>query len=163
MRPVIDTIKNVVNQIDGITSGADFERDIAVAKDSPVTSTTSDVKRGSKIFKIWLEFWVYSSAELAVGVSNAVDLYIWKNPGNNLTPPTPTSQGSSNEKKYIFKSWKGLIGARTQGSQPYTWKGWIKIPRVYQRMGTDDTISLVSRAIGSNAVVCMIAVYKWYS
>ncbi len=65
-----------------------------------------------------------------------------KNPGANLTPPGPFTTGSSNEKKFIFKEWNAMTMRNQDGNPPYHWEGWVKIPKLYQRMGADDTIVL---------------------
>ncbi len=160
LRPV-NSMKNVVNAFTAQPVGTGSLL-IARAVDSATNAVTQDVERGCNIKAIWLEIWIYDSAEAAVGVTSGIDFYIWKDPGANLTPPIPGTEGSSNEKKFIFKSWKGLTGARTQGSPPYAWRGWIKIPKRYQRMGTDDLFELQFNATGVNKIVCTNLIYKWY-
>ncbi len=160
---IVDSIKNIGSVFTASATGVKTIVNVAIAKDSPVTANVTEVKRGSKIFRIWLEIWIYASAEAVAGITHGIDFYIYKDPGANLTPPIPGTTGSSNEKKFIFKTWKGLIGARTQGSAPYTWKGWIRIPKIYQRMGTDDRIDLVFQSTGVNAILCTNTIYKWFS
>ncbi len=148
-----------------LTAGADgVNVNVTVAKavNTPLSTVATDVSQGCKISAIWLELWVYASEEIIAGVTNAFDAYIIKNPGNNLTLPTPGSQGTSNEKKFIIKTWKGMMGARTQGALPYSWRGWIKIPKLYQRMGTDDIWNFFFVSNGTNAIVCTQFIYKWY-
>ena len=65
-----------------------------------------------------------------------------KNPGDNLTAPAPISWGTSNEKKFIFRSWKFMVMRNQDGNSPFHWKGWLRIPKLYQRMGTDDTFRI---------------------
>ncbi len=160
---IIDSNKNMPNAFTGGAAGGAGSVLIARAVDNPTTAVAVDVKRGSVIKAIWLEFWASPTAETAVGTTTALDLYIFKNPGANLTPPSPATQGTSNEKKFIFKTWKGLLGARTQGFPAYSWKGWIKVPKRYQRMGTDDTWSLEFLFTGVAGVLCHQEIYKWYS
>ncbi len=136
--------------------------DIAKAVNTPLSTVQSDVSQGCKIFRIWVEFSIYASATADVAVSNFVDVYIWKNPGANLTAPAPASVGTSNEKKFVFRMWKGMIGARTQGAETFKFRGWIKIPKIYQRMGTDDTIQMVFRSEGTNSLLCAQFIYKWF-
>ncbi len=162
MRPIVDSIKNVLSATDALVDGATTSLDIARAVDSAATAVVQDVEKGCKIFRIWTEFWVYPSATVAEGVTLQVDAYIWKNPGSNLTAPSPGTTGTSNEKKFIFKEWRGLLSSRTQGGAPYTWKGWIKIPKVYQRMGTDDQIELIVRVDGVAGLICRKHIYKWF-
>ncbi len=162
MGPIVDSIKNVVAGVDALADGTQANLDIARAVDNPTTAVTQDVERGSKIFRVWTEFWAYPITTVAEGVTLLFDAYIWKNPGSNLTAPIPGTTGSSNEKKFIFKEWRGLLSSRTQGGTPYTWKGWIKIPKVYQRMGTDDQIELVILVNGVAATLCRKHIYKWF-
>ncbi len=159
---IIDSNKNVVSNFTAAATGANTLIDFAIAVDSAALATTNEVERGCKIFKVWLELWISASAATAVGVTTGVDAYVFKTPGNNLTAPQPGTIGSSNEKKFIFKTFKGLVGARTEGYPSYTWKGWIKIPRIYQRMGADDQLTLVIRPTGVNLIVCTNFIYKWY-
>ncbi len=120
---VINSNKNVVSNFTSATAGTKTSIPITDTQDSAVLSVVEDVERGCVIKAIWVEFWVSATTEAAVGVTHGIDMYLFKNPGQNLTSPIPGTVGSSNEKKFIFKIWKGLIGARTQGFQPYSWKG----------------------------------------
>ncbi len=159
---IVNSEKNIIPAFTAVAAGATIAITIAIAVNAADNTTINEVTRRCKLKAIWMELWVYDSAEIAVGTTTGVDAYIWKNPGANLTAPTPGTVGSSNEKKFVFKSWKGLTGPRTQGSLPYTWKGWIKIPPRYQRMGTDDLFQFVLRATGSAQIVCTNFIYKWY-
>ncbi len=159
---LIDSNKNIRSLFTAAATGANTTVTVATAVDAAENTTTTQVTRGCKIFRIWLELWITASATAAEGVTTGVDAYIMKNPGANLTPPNPGTTGSSNEKKFIFKEWKGLIASRKEGFPAYTWRGWLKVPRVYQRMGADDTIVFMIRPTGVNALVCSNFVYKWY-
>ncbi len=154
-------MKNVVNAFTTLAAGVG-SLIIARAVDSATLAVAVDVERACTIKAIWIEIWIYDSAESAVGVTSGIDFYIWKNAGNNLTAPIPGTEGTSNEKRFIFKSWKGLTGARTQGSPPYAWRGWIKIPRKYQRMASDDLFELRFNATGASKILCTNFIYKWY-
>ncbi len=158
----INSNKNIVQNVTGGTDGGLVTVDLVDTQDSATLAVPDDVQRGCKIYKVWFEFWYAASAEVAVGVTNVMTAYIIKNPGTNLTVPDATTYGVSNEKKFVFKTWKGLIGPRTQGFQPYSWKGWIKIPRVYQRFGANDKLQFVFRGDGVASIVCSLAIYKWY-
>ncbi len=154
--------KNSVSLLLAGTAGATLITDIVDTQDSATLAVADDVQRGCIVKAVYCELWVRASEDIAVGVTTAFEAYIIKNGGNNLTPPVPGTQGTSNEKKYIFKSWKGLIGAQTASwHQPYSWKGWIKIPKIYQRFGANDKLQLVSLSTGSNMVQCTLFIYKW--
>ncbi len=162
-RPIINSIKNIVRNTTAVPTGANTIVLIAKAVDSPDPGTNmADCSQGSKIFRIWCDITVWASATTTVGVSVACDLYIIKNPGDNLTVPAPGSTGTSNEKKFIFYTKADLTGARTEGAPLMKVQRWLKVPRTYQRMGVDDTISLVIRPIGLAHVACSNFIYKYY-
>ncbi len=165
-RPVISSIKNSVSDLTGIAVATKTVIEIAKAVAAGVYDNlnVTEVVFPSKISRIWCEFWVEGTADITLGTTYSFDGYIWKNPGNNLTEPVPGTQGSSNEKKFIFKTWKGLItNVRTNGGPFYNWKGWIKVPKVYQRMGTDDRFEFVVISTGGAALVCSQFIYKSYT
>ncbi len=161
-RPIIDSVKNSVVRLQAVTTSGDTSSIIAQAMDNPTTAVDQGVMKGGKVFRIWIELSYTLTGTVTDGVSTVMDIYMMLNPGSNLTPPQPGTQGTSNEKKYVFKTWRGLVGARSQGCNPFYWKGWIKIPKVYQRMGTDDQILIISRATGVAGVICIQAIYKYY-
>ncbi len=159
LRPV-DSIKNI-KYAEFSTGTTLVEVILAKAVDTPTTAVVTEVKRGSTIKNIWLSLDVCGLA--ATGVLQTTSFYMWKNPGDNLTNPAPRTEGSSNEKKFIFKSWNAMTMRNQDGNTPYHWEGWIKIPRRYQRMGTDDQIALTfltTTAAGHGSLQC---IYKWYS
>ncbi len=160
----INSSKNVVDVIIGNAAGTNSTTILARAVDAATNAVAVDVTRGCKIYRIWVEIWVYATQEVAVGVTTQIDGFIIKNPGANLTVPSPGTVGTSNEKKFVFKESKGLIGARTEGATPYQfWRGWIRIPKTYQRMGADDLIQLVLRPTGTTSVTCLKCIYKWFT
>ncbi len=162
IRPVIDSNKNVVSIFAASAVASVNITDIADTQDSATLAVADDVERGCSIRAIWLELWYRATATSVDGVTTGFDMYLFKNPGNNLTPPLAGTLGTSNEKKFAFKTWKGLTGTVSQGNGPYNWQGWIKIPKRYQRMGANDKWQLVHTATGQPGLLCMNAIYKWY-
>ncbi len=160
-RPVINSIKNETNTVQGVVAATNLEIIIAQAKDNPVTSTPTDVQRGCLIKAISIEFWYYG---LSSGNTNdIIDIYLIKNPGNNLVNPNPGTVGTSNEKKFVIREWKGLAGTKTTGGYPYEQRPrWFRIPKRYQRMGTDDVWFLVARS-PTTGNLCAKFIYKWYT
>ncbi len=159
LRPV-DSMKNYVTVNAGLSSTL-LETLIAVAQDNPTTAVTRDVSRGCTIKAIYLFIDVCGLG--GTGVLNVADYYLWKNPGANLTAPQPITYGSSNEKKFIFKTWSFMIMRNQDGNMPFHWEGWVPIPKRYQRMGTDDTFSIVSQSTsGVTGHISVRALYKWY-
>ncbi len=162
-RPIINSEKNIVNNVTAGVAGTQTSLNIALAKGAADNTVVTEVTRRCKIFKIWVEIWASASAAATEGVTTTVDLYLIKNPGSNLTLPGASVVGSSNEKKFVFRQWKGLVASRKEGFPAYSFRGWIKVPKAYQRMGTDDVIQLAILFTGVNGLVCSQFIYKWYS
>ncbi len=159
-RPVITSIKNVSIAAFG-TSATTTVTPIAKAVTSPAPTVQSDVSHGCLIKAIHLT--INGCGLGGTGVLNNMNVYIMKNPGANLTPPLGTSVGTSNEKKFVIRQWQFMIMRNQDGNLPFHWEGWIKIPRIYQRMGTDDLWQVVfSNTSGVTGHGSLQAIYKWY-
>ncbi len=159
---IVDSNKNSVNLLVATAAAATSITDLVITVDAAANASVKEVTRGCKIKAIWLEFTARLTGTTTVGVSTLMDAYIMKNPGANLTPPIPGTVGSSNEKKFVFREWKSFLGAETEGAQRFRWSGWIRIPRIYQRFGADDSLQFVMKATGIANAYCMRAIYKWY-
>ncbi len=157
---IVNSVKNMVNTTFALTStigGLDF----ALAVDSPTLAVTKEVKRGCLIKAVFIEFWVIG--KLTAGTLNSFNWYIIKNPAGSLTRPTPGLEGASDEKRYIFLSGRGLLSTAEAGFA-YSVRRWVKIPKIYQRMGSDDRLSLLMQSQTAAAGnVCIQATYKWYT
>ncbi len=160
MRPIVNNIKNQPNFVDGVVAATNLTKTIALAKSQPDNTVATEVINGSKIFRFWFEWWYYGLS--AASTNDIVDAYIIKNPGTNLTVPNPGSVGTSNEKKFVFKTFKGLAGNKSLGGTPYSFRGWIDVPKQYQRMGTDDALQFVVRS-PTTGNSCFHAIYKWFT
>ncbi len=157
---VINSIKNVMDDGGGLTSTSTVVT-LAKAVTAPSPTVTTDVSHGCIIKAIWVVLDVCGLA--GTGVLAIMDAYMFKNPGANLTPPNASSVGSSNEKKFVFKQWRAMTMRNQDGNNPYHWEGWIKIPKRYQRMGTDDILQLVLGMSASTTGHYQIqGIYKWY-
>ncbi len=156
---IVNSIKNVVDDTLSIGTSTST-RIIAKAVNSPVSTVVTDVSNGCIIKAIWCSFDVCGLA--ATGVLQRTLLYLMKNPGDNLTPPGFNSVGSSNEKKFIFRQWQFMTMRNQDGNPPVHWEGWIRIPKRYQRMGTDDTISINFGNTTAAGHFSAQFIYKWY-
>ncbi len=160
-RPVLNSIKNEVNSVQGVVASTNLVLTIAQASDVHTTATPTSVINGCILKAIYIEFWYYGLS--ASNTNDIVDIYLIKNPGNNLVNPNPGTTGTSNEKKFIIREWKGLAGNKSLGGTPYSQQGrWFKIPKRYQRMGTDDVWFLVIRS-PTTGNMCSKFIYKWYT
>ncbi len=159
MMPIINSIKNVVDST--ISTGTATQTVIiAKAVNSPASTTSTDVSNGCIIKAIWCNIDVCGLA--ATGVLQRTALYIAKNPGDNLTEPAPFSVGTSNEKKFVFKQWQAMTMRNQDGNVPYHWEGWLKVPKRYQRMGTDDTMNITMATSTAAGHFSGQFIYKWY-
>ncbi len=157
---VVNSIKNVVDNSGGLT-GTLTRTNLAKAVTSPSPTVKSDVSHGYIIKAIYVILDVCGLG--GTGVLNNYQAFLFKNPGANLTPPTPGSEGASNEKKFVFKTYAGMIMRNQDGNAPLHWEGWVMIPKRYQRMGTDDTIELVQSVTASlTGHFFNKSIYKWY-
>ncbi len=157
---VINSIKNVQSAAVGVTPTNTVNL-VAKAVTSPDPTVTTDVSHGCIIKAIWvsIDFCGLGGS----GVLNNVGAYLMKNPGDNLTAPGAFAVGSSNEKKFVFKQWIYMAMRNQDGNPPYHWEGWVRIPKRYQRMGTDDTINIVvACTTGLTGHMLEQCIYKWY-
>ncbi len=159
-RAVINSIKNQVYAQLG-TTGTNQEVLIAKAVNSPLSTVATDTSQGCIIKAVHCT--IDGCGTLGSGVLNVMSIYLAKNPGDNLTLPDAFGYGTSNEKKFIFKNWVFMIMRNQDGNNPFHWEGWLKIPKRYQRMGTDDTLRMVVRntAAGTGHFSCNF-IYKWF-
>ncbi len=161
MRPVINSIKNIVDTQAGITS-TPVITEIAKAVNTPLSATSAEeVSHGCIIKAVWVSFDVCGLG--GTGVLVRTGIYIMKNPGNNLTPPGVFVAGTSNEKKFIFKQWQFMTMRNQDGNPPNHVEGWLKIPKRYQRFGIDDTLEFVVATSSVTAHLSAQFIYKWYS
>ncbi len=133
---------------------------LAKAVTAPSNTVITDCHRGGTIKAIWISLDVCGLASSGTLQITAVNLM--KNPGANLTEPGVLAVGSSNEKKFIFKQWNVMTMRNQEGNPPYHWEGWVKIPKRYQRMGTDDTITLTYGCSTGTAHGNHQVIYKEY-
>ncbi len=157
---VINSIKNSITSSFG-TSGTTGTVVIAKAVNTPASTVATDVSQGCIIRAIYC---IIDGCGLGgTGVLNIQQFYIIKNPGNNLTVPDPKSVGTSNEKKFVFKEWQFMIMRNQDGNVPFHWEGWLRIPKRYQRMGTDDLLTFVhANTAALTGHMSVKFIYKWY-
>ncbi len=133
---------------------------IAKAVTAPSNTVDNDCHRGGQIKAIWVALDFCGLA--ATGAIQNTLVYLFKNPGANLTPPGVFAVGTSNEKKFCIKMWTSMTMRNQDGNVPYHWEGWVKIPKRYQRMGTDDVWQMVLGVTTSTGHVSMNVIYKEY-
>jgi len=156
LRP-INRIKHVYDLQGGSAIGADTKIVFAKAVDAPVLANTNEVETGSTINGVFIscEANVTSSAALP----NAYFMIV-KNVGNNLTFPSGNAVGASDNKRYVLHQEMVMFQGQT-GSNPRTlFKGVIKIPKGFRRMGPDDRLECYILFLGVNGQFCAQFHYK---
>ncbi len=155
----VNSEKHVVDKVEALSTTTTLSL-VAKAVTAPSNTVTTDCHRGGQIKAIWVSLDFCGLG--ASGANNRAIVYLIKNPGDNLTEPAPLATGSSNEKKFIFKMWSQMVMRNQDGNPPYHWEGWVKVPKRYQRMGTDDTIQLVSGMSAETGHLFVNFIYKEY-
>ncbi len=159
-RPIVTSIKNSAKATAGLT-GATNTFTFAKAVTSPSPTVASDVSHGCMIKAAYVTLDACGLG--GTGVLNTFNGYLIKSPGANLALPLPISVGTSNEKKFIIKEWQGMIMRNQDGNAALHWEGWIKFPKRYHRMGTDDIWVLATQcSAGLTGHVTFSCIYKWY-
>ncbi len=156
----INSVKHVVDDAKPLST-TNQVMDIAKAVNSPSNTVTTDCHHGSTIKAIWISLDFCGTA--GSGVQQETIAYLIKNPGANLTPPGVFAVGSSNEKKFVIRTWSQMTMRNQDGNPPYHWEGWIRIPKRYHRMGTDDIWQVVAgQDVAGNGHFFMNVIYKEY-
>ncbi len=158
-RPIINSEKHIVDFSQTLTTSIGNSL-IAKAVTAPSNTVDTDCHRGGHIKAIWVSLDFCSIGTTATNIRALV--YLIKNPGDNLTEPGVFAVGTSNEKKFVFKMWSQMTMRNQDGNPPYHWEGWIKIPKRYQRMGTDDTIRLIAGISAETGHLFANCIYKEY-
>ncbi len=161
MRPVINSIKNVFDGVVAIVATGITLNNLAIASSAPLSTVGNSIENGSIIKAIWISLDVCGLA--GSGVLQRTNVILMKNPGANLTAPSAFAVGTSNEKKFVIKQWAAMTMRNQDGNPPYHWEGWIKIPKRYQRMGTDDLWQLGFECDTLTAHGSFETIYKWYT
>ncbi len=156
---IINSEKHIIVNNSGITT---TNADILLAKavTAPSNTVVTDCHRGGLIKAMWFSLSFCGLASTGTTQQTAVNLM--KNPGDNLTAPGVFAVGSSNEKKFVFKQWHAMTMRNQDGNNPYHWEGWVKIPKRYQRMGTDDVIEITNGCTTATGHFSLECIYKEY-
>jgi len=155
----INSEKHILDRSPALTS-VNLVNIIAKAVTAPSNTVDTDCHRGGQIKAFWISL---DFCGLGTSGSNIrCIMYLMKNPGDNLTPPGVFAVGTSNEKKFVIKMWSQMTMRNQDGNPPYHWEGWVKVPKRYQRMGTDDTWNIVTAVQAQTGHAFFNVIYKEY-
>jgi len=156
MRPV-NRIKHVVDHQYASALGVNTSKGLVLAVDAPVIANTTEVVTGSKVNAIYLKVEAYATT---AGALANLYMIIMKNPGTNLTAPSPAAVGTNDNKKYIIHQEMVMLEQKVNGNPRTLFNGVIVIPRGYRRFGPNDSLNIIVRAPGVNVNVCAQCHYK---
>ncbi len=156
MRPVINTEKHIIqNSLFVVGSGAITPIPLIVAVAAP--SARQEVREGSKVSAIFLEYWV-STDDAASGTN----IFTLEKRSGGQPAMTAAQSGLLNSypnKKNVFHIQMGLTPTNVQYPMASI-KGWFKIPKSKQRFGLDDTLVINFHGQSNGINVCGNAIYK---
>ncbi len=160
LRPINST-KNIVQDVAIIAAAAQRSQNIIQSVDSATLADTDAVTRGSRVNTVYIECWLYGNA--VAGVNSPVTWGIYRNPGGNIPPGSPSGAGTFDNKRNYIAMGKGLIGASGNGQPGYLIRGWFSIPRRYRMQQNADRLSLeVENNTANDINFCFLSIYKWY-
>ncbi len=160
LRP-INRIKHVVDSSATLAAAGHLAINLAVATDTPVLADTEKVETGSKVNGIYLRCEVASNEAIDLGAVPNVYMFVWKNPGGNLTRPNANTVGLNDNKKHVIHQEMTMIENKGQGSNARTiFNGVIVIPKGMRRFGPNDALQVIFLSPALNTVICIQCHYK---
>ncbi len=160
LRP-INRIKHVVDFSAALAGGTQIDNTLIVATDVPTLANTKGVETGSKVNGIYLRVEIGSNEIASAGAVPQCYLAVTKNPGGNITYPTASTVGSSDNKRFVIHQEMLMLENTGKGGNPRTlFNGVIAIPKGYRRFAPNDelAVSLLSPAL--DIVFCLQCHYK---
>ncbi len=161
LRPV-NSIKHVVDFSGAIAAATQTEIVVCDAVQDAVLTTPSQTTIGARVSAIYLDVEVNSTERIeGTPITNAY-LMVFKNPGSNLTPPSASSVGTSDNKRWVIHQEMVMLQNADGGNPRTLFKGVIRIPRAMQRQGNDDQLVVVFVSPIFDCAVCVQCIYKEY-
>ncbi len=159
----INSVKHYIN-VENASLANNARRTIVLvdAAPAPATSSTDQVKEGSLVKAIFIEFWLKSNA--ASGSEVKFQYAIEKVPtgADSLTFTQLNNMQSYDNKKNVLFYSQGVLGDLTTGSIPVV-RQWFKIPKGKQRFGLGDKLVMSIGGTGATINNCGFATYKEYT
>ncbi len=162
MRAVINTIKHYVHRTNiAVASGGLLNEVAAESVVAPATAASNQVKEGSVIKAVHLEYWLWGAGP--TGVDTQFVMIVEKVPSAqaSVTAAQLLNLGAYPNKKNILFSSQGVLGAGIDGSQAVPIiRDWVLIPKGKQRMGLSDKIVTSFTSVGTSLQICGLSTYK---
>ncbi len=161
LRP-IQRIKHVIDTSATVAAAAvtPFRLVTSIDDPSPLTANP-ECETASKINGIYIRMEVASNEAIDLGAIPNVYMYLWKNPGGNLTRPAPNAVGGSDNKRFVIHQEMSMIENKGQGSNARTlFNGVIVIPKGMRRNGPNDIWEIAFLCPALDTAVCIQAHFK---
>ncbi len=156
LRP-INRIKHVVDIQGGLLVATESAQKIINTKDAPVLANVSEVETGCTINGVFLNVQVYATGTQALANCYFI---MYKNPGNNITAPSPNQVGSDDNKRFVIHQEMVMLEKNSTGIPRTMFKGVIAIPRGMRRCAPNDTWYIQLLTPGVTADFCIQCIYK---
>ncbi len=130
-----------------------------LAKDAPVLASTNQVLTGSTINGIYFNYQVACKTAVTAAIPQ-VYLQVVKNPGGNITIPTATAVGASDDKRYTIHQEMIQVENASGGNAKAIFNGVIVIPKGYKRFGPNDELIVQIFAPNIDITYCLQCHYK---
>ena len=161
LRPV-NTLKHTVDRQEVIPAGTAIDLALVIATENAVSTTAADNDVGSHVRNIFLNVQVINSTD-ATGLVNNVYMYVYGNPGNEINSfPLVNEVGISNLRKMVFHQEMAMMSDSNDSIPITLFKGVLKIPRKFSRLGVDDRIvvRVGTPTGGAEVTACVECIYK---
>ncbi len=158
LRPV-NTQKHIVDSQGGLVAATQSDTTLVFGVDNPTFAASPEqCTIGSHVKAIFLNIQVAASSTAALA---NVYMYVYGNPGNNVpTIPNGNVVGTSDFRKMVFHQ-EMIMGEKNTTGIPRTlFKGVLKIPRKFNRIGAEDKIAVQLFSPGITWDFCIQCVYK---
>ncbi len=156
LRP-IHRIKHVVDKQAGVVLAVLNNTTLVQASDTPDLANQIEVETGAKVNGIYLKVECYATT---AGALSNVYMIVGKNPGGNITLPTPNSVGNSDNKRFVIHQEMVMLQQAVNGNPRTLFNGVIVLPRGYRRFGPNDLLTLGILSPGVNINLCIQCHYK---
>ncbi len=159
----VNSVKKVIDSSGKTTAAANSDTVVAnVSALAWVDGADANVPQGCTISSVFLSLFIWID-ESTASATPIVDFFIAKNPGSNLTLPTPGATGGNDNRRWVLHEEKGLSNDITAtGGTPMVFKGVIKIPPRLRRMGADDQLVVRINTANHAAYFCIKCIYKFF-
>ncbi len=163
LRPV-NSIKHIVDIQGGLIADTSVEEVLIEGVDAPVHTADADhVKVGAKVNGIFLNVQVAATGTSALA---NVYMFVYGNPGGNIPAgsiPKGNQIGISDFKNMVFHQEMTMTEKNTTAIPRTLFKGVLKLPRKFGRIGTNDQIGISLYSPGITWDYCIQCIYKEYN